>query len=229
MTIGSLFIYRRIVRTYRYRMTWRLCLVTCDRSVYRLTVDRVSHYVLRCINVGLRNVRKTAKMILTCRPHLLRISILQEFRTDYDGSYKLRHFTLDILTSHREDVTAPSPVLQNVQHNLNFLYFISDTIQRNVYRAPVRTQCCTFCNNFIQGRSHVSKIGGVYLFFLSLNVQLQRPKASRREEWERVVLPSRLGCLGAVVSSPSGIWGGALAANDFGTFRAQFYAILRIF
>jgi len=32
-----------------------------------------------------------------------------------------------------------------------------------------------------------------------------------------------------VVSSHSGVWSGALAANDFGAFRVQFYAILCIF
>jgi len=58
------------------------------------------------------------------------------------------------------------------------------------------------------------------------NVQLQRSKASRGEEWGG---GADCGVWGSVVSSRSGIWGGFPAANDFGAFRVQFCAISLIF
>ena len=42
-------------------------------------------------------------------------------------------------------------------------------------------------------------------------------------------LSSRLGDLGSVVSSHSGVWGIAPVRNDCGAFYVQFYANLRIF
>jgi len=78
-----------------------------------------------------------------------------------------------------------------------------------------------------QGRSHVSKIGGVYLSSQT-NVQLQRSKASG-EEWEGCRPPRPTRESGGVASSPRGVWGEAPAANDFGAFHVQLYAISRIF
>ena len=50
-----------------------------------------------------------------------------------------------------------------------------------------------------------------------------RGELGRGKGWP---LPSRLGVWGSViVSYPSRVWGGTPAANDFGAFHVQFYAI----
>ena len=79
-----------------------------------------------------------------------------------------------------------------------------------------------------QGRSHVSKIGCPSFFPVPTNVQLQRSKALKGEEWGRVSPPIRVRGLGERRKLPSGVRGGAPAANDFGAFHVQFYAISSI-
>jgi len=60
-------------------------------------------------------------------------------------------------------------------------------------------------------------------------VFFSRRDIGRHVTVEKVVgdypIPSRLVAWGNVVSSPSGIWNGAVAANDFGTLYTEFCAI----
>jgi len=82
----------------------------------------------------------------------------------------------------------------------------------------------------IQGRSHVSKIGGVHL---SLLTPYKHPTIAvngvKGKEWGRVSPLQPTKGLWEHRKLPGGIWCGVPAANDFGAFPVQFYAISRIF
>ena len=81
----------------------------------------------------------------------------------------------------------------------------------------------------VQGRSHVSKIEGVHLFFQTPQTSNYSGQRRRGERGMGGLSPLLTRESGGVASSPSGVCGGAPAANDFGAFHVQFYAISRTF
>ena len=85
-----------------------------------------------------------------------------------------------------------------------------------------------------QGRSHVSKIGSVYVSFLSLQTSNIYSSQTRRGRGmgEAVLLPSRFGSLGVRRKLPQRVCmgqGRSLSRKRFWAFHVQFYAIPHIF